>query len=84
MKIHEPAIDGSRIPRLPNANDGKPMHASQAAGGGCIPEDAKNVAAAKDFMTFFIQPQVMNENLKQGLGRWVPSIAAATIPLADR
>jgi multiple sugar transport system substrate-binding protein len=59
---------------LPNGNDGKPMSAPQAAGGGFIPKGAKNVAVAKDFMTFFIQPQVMNENLKQGLGRWVPSI----------
>ncbi len=59
---------------LPNGNDGKPMPAPQAAGGGFIPKGAKNVAVAKDFMKFFIQPQVMNENLKQGLGRWVPSI----------
>ena len=50
------------------------MAAPQAAGGGFIPKGAKNVAVAKDFMKFFIQPQVMNENLKQGLGRWVPSI----------
>ena len=57
---------------LPNGNDGKPMAAPQAAGGGFIPKGAKNVAVAKDFMKFFIQPQVMNENLKQGLGRWVP------------
>jgi multiple sugar transport system substrate-binding protein len=59
---------------LPNGNDGKPMAAPQAAGGGFIPKGAKNVAVAKDFMKFFIQPRVMNENLKQGLGRWVPSI----------
>jgi multiple sugar transport system substrate-binding protein len=59
---------------LPNGNDGKPLSAPQAAGGGFIPKGAKNVAVAKDFMKFFIQPQVMNENLKQGLGRWVPSI----------
>src|SRR3984957_3158424 len=59
---------------LPNGNDGKPMSAPQAAGGGFIPKGAKNVAVAKDFMRFFLPPQVMNENLKQGLGRWVPSI----------
>jgi len=29
---------------------------------------------AKDFMKFFMQPAVMNENLKGGLGRWVPVI----------
>jgi multiple sugar transport system substrate-binding protein len=59
---------------LPNTNDGKQMAAPQAAGGGFIPKGAKNIAVAKDFMRFFIQPQVMNENLKQGLGRWVPAI----------
>jgi multiple sugar transport system substrate-binding protein len=42
------------------------------AGGGFIPKSAKNIAVAKDFMKYFMQPQVMNENLKGGLGRWVP------------
>jgi multiple sugar transport system substrate-binding protein len=59
---------------LPNRNDGTPMAAVQGAGGGFIPKGAKNVAAAKDFLRFFIQPEVMNENLKNGLGRWVPVI----------
>lgn len=57
---------------LPNRNDGSPMAAVQGAGGGFIPKGAKNIAVAKDFLRFFIQPQVMNENLKNGLGRWVP------------
>jgi multiple sugar transport system substrate-binding protein len=59
---------------LPNRNDGSPMPAPQGAGGGFIPRGAKNVATAKDFMKYFMQPQVMNENLKNGLGRWVPVI----------
>ena len=59
---------------LPNGNDGKPMSAVTGAGGGFIPKGAKNVDVAKDFMRFFIQPEVMNENLKNGLGRWVPVI----------
>ena len=59
---------------LPNRNDGSPMLAGQGAGGGFIPKGAKNVATAKDFMKYFMQPQVMNENLKNGLGRWVPVI----------
>jgi multiple sugar transport system substrate-binding protein len=29
---------------------------------------------AKDLMTYFITPEVMNANLKGGLGRWVPAI----------
>src|SRR5262249_8988133 len=54
--------------------DGKAMPAQVGAGGGFIPKGAKNVFVAKDFMKFFMQPAVMNENLKNGLGRWAPSI----------
>lgn len=61
---------------LPNKNDGSPMSAQVGAGGGFIPKGAANVEVAKDFMKFFMQPQVMNENLKGGLGRWVPVIPA--------
>jgi multiple sugar transport system substrate-binding protein len=57
---------------LPNRNDGSPMSAVQGAGGGFIPKGARNVAVAKDFLRFFMQPEVMNDNLKNGLGRWVP------------
>ena len=59
---------------LPNANNGTPMRAFVGAGGGFIPKGAANIDVAKDFMKFFMQPQVMNENLKGGLGRWVPVI----------
>ena len=59
---------------LPNMNDGQPMRAVTGAGGGFIPKGAANVEVAKDFMKFFMRPEVMNENLKGGLGRWVPVI----------
>jgi multiple sugar transport system substrate-binding protein len=59
---------------LPNKNDGSPMAAIVGAGGGFIPKGADNVDVAKDFMKYFMQPHVMNENLKGGLGRWVPVI----------
>jgi len=55
-------------------NDGTPMKTQVNAGGGYIPKGAKNVEVAKDFMKYFMQPKVMNENLKAGLGRWVPAI----------
>ncbi len=55
-------------------NDGSPMATQVNAGGGYIPKGAKNIEVAKDFMKFFMQPAVMNENLKGGLGRWVPAI----------
>jgi multiple sugar transport system substrate-binding protein len=57
-----------------NKNDGTPMKTQINAGGGYIPKGAKNVEVAKDFMKYFMQPKVMNENLKAGLGRWVPAI----------
>ena len=31
------------------------------AGGGFIPKGAKNVEVAKDFMKYFMQPKVMND-----------------------
>jgi multiple sugar transport system substrate-binding protein len=61
---------------LPNRNDGTPMAAQIGAGGGFIPKGAKNVEVAKEFMKYFMQPEVMNENLKGGLGRWVPVISS--------
>src|SRR6202040_471144 len=54
--------------------DGTPMKNQVGTGGGYIPKGAKNVEVAKDFMKYFMQPKVMNENLKGGLGRWFPSI----------
>ena len=59
---------------MPLGNDGQPVPCQVNAGGGFIPKGAKNVEVAKDFMRFFMQPQVMNDNLKAGLGRWVPAI----------
>jgi multiple sugar transport system substrate-binding protein len=55
-------------------NDGTPMKTQINAGGGFIPKGAKGVEVAKDFMKYFMQPQVMNDNLKGGLGRWFPTI----------
>ena len=57
-----------------NKNDGTPMKTQVNAGGGFIPKGAKGVEVAKDFMKYFMQPKVMNENLKGGLGRWLPAI----------
>jgi len=72
IKDRKAYYDDAVVMGLPNRNDGTPMMAVTGAGGGFIPKGAKNVAVAKDFMKYFIQPTVMNENLKNGLGRWVP------------
>ena len=60
--------------RCRSGNDGKPMPAQIGAGGVFIPKGAKNIEVAKDFSRFFMQPDVLNDNLKGGLGRWVPVI----------
>jgi multiple sugar transport system substrate-binding protein len=64
---HEMAVND-----LPACNDGTPMTSQVGAGGGFIPKGAKNLDVAKDFMKFFMRPAVINENLKAGLGRWLP------------
>ncbi|MGH7042766.1 MAG: ABC transporter substrate-binding protein [Stellaceae bacterium] len=59
---------------LPNDNAGKPVPAQLGVGGGFIPKGAKNIEVAKDFMKYLIQPKVVNEYLKTGLGRWLPAM----------
>jgi multiple sugar transport system substrate-binding protein len=56
---------------LPLGNDGKPLPAQIITVGGCIPKGAKNIAVAKDFLTYTAQPKVLNTWLKNGLGRFM-------------
>jgi multiple sugar transport system substrate-binding protein len=63
---------------LPQGNDGKQLPSQVALIGPVIPKGAKNVAVAKEFIKYAVQPKVLNEYLKGGLGRWmipVPEIA---------
>ncbi|HZT87257.1 MAG TPA: ABC transporter substrate-binding protein [Stellaceae bacterium] len=63
---------------IPNGNDGKQLPAEIGIFGAVIPKGAKNVDVAKDFLKYAIQPKVLNEYLKGGLGRWaipMPEIA---------
>jgi len=57
---------------LPLSNDGKPVPSYAVAGCTSIPKGAKNVEVAKDFLKYLVQPQVINERLKTGLGRSIP------------
>jgi multiple sugar transport system substrate-binding protein len=57
---------------LPLSNEGQPVPSSTASACGLIPKGAKNVAVAKEFLKYLIQPSVCNEYLKVGLGRNVP------------
>jgi multiple sugar transport system substrate-binding protein len=59
---------------LPLDNEGKPIPALLAVGGGFVPKGAKNVEVAKDFLRYVIQPRVVNDYLKAGLGRWLPAM----------
>jgi multiple sugar transport system substrate-binding protein len=56
------------------SNDGEPVPAQQGSLCGLIPKGAKNVAVAKDFLKYLIQPPVLNELLKTGLGRNLPAM----------
>ena len=53
-------------------NDGKPVPSMAGSFCGLIPKGAKNVEVAKDFLKYLIQPEVLNEYLKTGLGRREP------------
>jgi multiple sugar transport system substrate-binding protein len=63
---------------MPLGNDGKEVPSPMPIFGALIPKGAKNVAVAKEFLTYAVQPNVLNEYLKGGLGRWalpLPEIA---------
>jgi multiple sugar transport system substrate-binding protein len=55
---------------LPLSNEGKELPSQVAVFGPIIPKGAKNLVAAKEFAKYMIQPKVLNEYLKAGLGRW--------------
>jgi multiple sugar transport system substrate-binding protein len=57
---------------LPLSNEGKPVPSKVTNPSRLIPKGAKNVAVAKDFLKYSIQPKVANERLKTGLGRSIP------------
>src|SRR6201993_3730829 len=61
---------------LPLSNDGKPVPVWQQSLCGLIPKGAKNIEVAKDFLKYLIQPKVLNELLKTGLGRNLPAMPA--------
>jgi len=61
---------------LPLSNDGKAVPSQAGSLCGLIPKGAQNVAVAKDFLKYLIQPAVLNEYLKTGLGRNLPAMAA--------
>src|ERR1700739_2423717 len=61
---------------LPLTHDGKEVPVEQGSLCGLIPKGAKNVEVAKEFLKYLIQPKVLNELLKTGLGRNLPAMPA--------
>ena len=63
---------------MPLGNDGKEVPSPMPIFGALIPKGAKNPAPAKELLTYMVEPKVLNEYLKGGLGRWampMPEIA---------
>jgi multiple sugar transport system substrate-binding protein len=58
--------------QLPRSNEGKPIPAVAPVNRALVPEGAKNVEVAKDFLKYLIQPQINGDYLKVGLGRFLP------------
>jgi multiple sugar transport system substrate-binding protein len=61
---------------IPLDNVGKPVPSFVGVTCGLIPKGAKNVAVAKEFLKYFIQPEVVGEFIQTGLGRWLPVMPA--------
>jgi multiple sugar transport system substrate-binding protein len=57
---------------LPLNNEGQKMPSQFGIFTGMVPKGAKNPTVAKDFLKYMIQPKVLNDYLKGGLGRWLP------------
>jgi multiple sugar transport system substrate-binding protein len=57
---------------FPLSNDGKPVTSQVGFGCGLIPKGAQNVAVAKEFLKYWIRPEVVGEYVKTGLGRNLP------------
>src|SRR6516164_3353288 len=55
----------------PLGNDGKEVPAQVVIFGPVIPKGAKNLPLAKEFIKYMLEPEVLNEYLKGGLGRWM-------------
>ncbi len=59
---------------LPLSNDGKQLPSILGAATTVIPKGAKNIAAAKEFLKYSIEPKVLAAYVKAGLGRFLPTM----------
>jgi multiple sugar transport system substrate-binding protein len=56
----------------PLARDGKPMRSLVAVKSAVVPVGAKHVELAKQFLSFLVQPKILDQYLKTSQGRWLP------------
>jgi multiple sugar transport system substrate-binding protein len=59
---------------LPLSNEGKQLPSIIGAATAVVPKGAQNVAAAKEFLKYSIEPKVLGAYLKAGLGRFLPTM----------
>jgi multiple sugar transport system substrate-binding protein len=57
---------------LPLSNEGRQLPSVIGAATAVIPKGAKNIAVAKEFLKYSIEPKVLAAYLKAGLGRFLP------------
>ncbi|MGH7061984.1 MAG: ABC transporter substrate-binding protein, partial [Stellaceae bacterium] len=57
---------------LPLSNDGKELPSQFFTATAFTPKEAKNIAVAKDFLKYMIEPKVNGELWKSGLARTLP------------
>jgi multiple sugar transport system substrate-binding protein len=62
---------------LPNKPDGEPMRSLISVKQALIFKNAKNIKAAKDFLTYFIEPDRLNTYLINSRGRSFPPMPSA-------
>ena len=57
---------------LPLSNDGKPLVGIMGTAAAVVPKGATNIAVAKEFLKYSIEPKALGAYLKTGLGRFLP------------
>ncbi|HVB15500.1 MAG TPA: ABC transporter substrate-binding protein [Stellaceae bacterium] len=56
----------------PAKNDGSVMPVGFGVGSMSVPKGAKNIAVAKEFCKYMLQPEINDKLLRGGLGRYLP------------
>ncbi|MEM7757973.1 MAG: ABC transporter substrate-binding protein [Cyanobacteria bacterium P01_A01_bin.40] len=63
---------------FPNKPDGNPMKHIVSVRQAVILAEAKNKQIAKEFLTYFTQPEIINNYLKSAGGRYLPVLTTVT------